>query len=215
MLRCFDAPFVTAEDRARSAMYSDERNRTTSLSAVGSVQAWLDSLDIVVSAEPLNEANLDRTAQLFNKTNQMNLATRRLSREELVEWAAAPDHAVLTFRVADRFGDSGLTGVVGLAYEGTRALLTDFLLSCRVMGRGVEDTLLHAAVNHARARGAAELVAEFRPTERNAPCLEFLRRSGLRASGDNRFAWTTSESYPQPDFVTLHDRAGVAPAGNR
>jgi len=215
MLRCFDAPFVTAEDRARSAMYSDERNRTTSLSAVGSVQAWLDSLDIVVSAEPLNEANLDRTAQLFNKTNQMNLATRRLSREELVEWAAAPDHAVLTFRVADRFGDSGLTGVVGLAYEGTRALLTDFLLSCRVMGRGVEDTLLHAAVNHARARGAAELVAEFHPTERNAPCLEFLRRSGLRASGDNRFAWTTSESYPQPDFVTLHDRAGVAPAGNR
>jgi FkbH-like protein len=196
-------------------MYATERSRKTSLSDVGSLQAWLESLDINVSVEPLTAANLDRAAQLFNKTNQMNLATRRLSNTELMEWASARDHAVLTFRVADRFGDSGLTGLVGLAYDGTRARLADFLISCRVMGRNVEETLLHVAAYHARERGAVELFAEFVPTPRNAPCLEFFRRSDFRAASDSVFTWNTSEPYPRPPYVTLRDDAAVARAGNR
>jgi FkbH-like protein len=214
-LRCFDAPFITAEDRGRSAMYAAERSRKSSLSGAGSLQAWLESLDINVSVEPLTAANLDRAAQLFNKTNQMNLATRRLSKTELMEWASAREHALLTFRVADRFGDSGLTGLVGLAYDGTRARLTDFLISCRVMGRNVEETLLHVAANHARERGAVELFAEFVPTPRNAPCLEFFRRSHFRAASDSMFTWNTSEPYPRPPYVTLRDNAAVVRAGNR
>jgi predicted enzyme involved in methoxymalonyl-ACP biosynthesis len=83
------------------------------------------------------------------------------------------------------------------------------------MGRHVEETLLHVAVNHARARGAVELVAEFRATERNAPCLEFFRRSHFRSADDCVFAWDVSVSYPRPRFVTLRDNAGVATAGNR
>jgi FkbH-like protein len=214
-LRCFDAPFVTVEDRDRSAMYAAERGRRTGRASVGDLQTWWQALDITVTAEPLNEVNLVRAAQLFNKTNQMNLSTRRLASTELMAWAAAPDHSVLTFRVADRFGDSGLTAVIGLAYEGTRARLVDFLLSCRVLGRNIEETLLHVAVVHAHARGAADLVAEFHPTPRNAPCLDFFRRSRFRPIGEHLFIWDAHEAYDRPRWVTLYDKAGVTPAGTR
>jgi FkbH-like protein len=212
-LRCFDVPFISAEDRARSGMYAAERARRTSRSAVGDLHAWRESLDVVVTVESLTGANLDRATQLFNKTNQMNLSTRRLANTELMAWAAAGDHLVLTFRVADRFGDSGLTGLLGLAFEGTAARLVDFVLSCRVLGRNVEETLLHVAVEHARARGAAELVAEFQPTPRNAPCLEFFRQSGFRTTGDGRFVWSVSQGYERPQWVTLRDHSDITRAG--
>ena len=167
-----------------------------------------------MTVDSLTSATLDRATQLFNKTNQMNLSTRRLANTELMAWAAADDHSVLTCRVADRFGDSGLTGLVGLEFEGPRARLVDFVLSCRVMGRNVEETLLHVAAAHARARGAAELVAEFRPTSRNAPCLEFFRRSGFRAESDGRFVWGLSTRYERPPWVTVRDHSDVTRAGN-
>ncbi len=210
-LRCFDAPFITAEDRARTAMYAAERSRRADRSAVGDLQAWRESLGVTVTVEPLNAANLDRAAQLLNKTNQMNLATRRLTSTELMAWAGSPHHSVLTFRVADRFGDSGLTGLIGLEYRGTQAHLVDFVLSCRVLGRNVEETMLSAAVRHAHDRGAIELVAEFRPTARNTPCLEFFRQSRFRATG-HRFVWDALTPYERPPWVQLRDNAGVTTA---
>jgi FkbH-like protein len=145
----------------------------------------------------------------------MNMATRRLAQYELQQWAAQPDHLLLTFRVADRFGDSGLTGIVGLVFDGGTVRVTDFLLSCRVMGRHVEETMLHVAVAHGRARGAASLVADFTPTARNSPCLEFLRRSGLQNPAEHRFSWDVSRPYERPRAVTLDDRTGVVSADDR
>ena len=211
-LRCFDTPFVTNEDRARGGMYTSERQRRTALTAATNLDEWLSGLDLVVTVEALSPANLDRAAQLFNKTNQMNLATRRLSGAELDTWARDADHSLLTFRVADRFGDYGLTAIVGLAIADGVGELTDFLLSCRVMGRRVEETLLHVAAAVCRARGARQMVARFRATPRNAPCLEFLRRSGLSETEPDRFVWNTTVPYERPRAVTLHVAAGVAPA---
>ena len=213
-LHCFDVPTVTPEDRSRTAMYAAERGRKDQLSAAGSLTEWLESLDVSVTVEPLSDANLDRAAQLFNKTNQMNLTTRRLSSSELAQWARAGSRELLTFRVADRFGDSGLTGIVGLDYNGAQAQLVDFILSCRVLGRQVEETLLHVAVLRARGHGALELVADGQPTPRNAPCLEFFRRSGFHAVTDSRFVWNVADPYERPRWVTLRDQSDVA-AGDR
>jgi FkbH-like protein len=125
---------------------------------------------------------------------------------DLTAWAAAPDHVALTFRVSDRFGDSGLTGLVGLEIAGAEARLVHFLLSCRVMGRRVEDTMLHVAISQARLRGASRLVARFVPTPRNGPCLVFFRRSGLTADADT-FTWNTAVPYERPSSVTVSEPA--------
>jgi FkbH-like protein len=211
-LRCFDSPFLTAEDRARTRMYADERTRRANPPAAGNLEDWLESLDIEVTVEPLSDGNVDRTIQLFNKTNQMNLATRRLSKAELQAWADVPNHLLLTLRVADRFGDSGLTGILGISIDGTHARLVDFLLSCRVIGRTIEDAMLHVAIAHARARGAKEIVAEFVRTPRNGPCVEFLRRSQLRAVSETVFVWDAADAYPRPRWCTLHDSPGMPAA---
>src|SRR6058998_1167042 len=135
----------------------------------------------------------------------MNLATRRLSTAELASWGGAAGHSVLAFRVADRFGDSGLTGIVGLRCDGAEAHLVDFLLSCRVMGRSVEEAMLHVAVGHCRARGASTLRATFKPTPRNAPLHAFLQRSSLGMPTDNVFTWDTSQPFVCPRWITVTD----------
>ena len=163
-LRCFDTPFLTHEDRARSGMYAAERDRQATLAASTSLDEWLSSLDLTVTVETLAPASLERATQLLNKTNQMNLSTRRLTDVELEAWADDPRHTLLTFRVADRFGDYGLTAIVGLTIADGVGHLTDYLLSCRVMGRRVEETMLHVAVARCRAQGARQLVADFRST---------------------------------------------------
>ena len=208
-LRCFDAPVRTDEDRARGSMAADERSRRAALDAAGSLDDWLRSLEIAVSVETLGAANLERAAQLLNKTNQMNLSTRRLTAGELAGWADGPGHCVLTFRVRDRFGDYGLTGIVGLDIAGPRARLVDFLLSCRVMGRRVEEAMLHVGAAHARARQASTLVAELVPTARNTPCLDFFSRSGMHRTAGNVFEWDLSRPYECPDAVAVADHARV------
>ena len=185
-LRCFDAPRVTQEDRERNAMYATERKRTALRATASSLDEWLETLGLVVRFERLGAANVARAAQLVNKTNQMNLRTRRLSDAELLEWAKRAEHEAWVVHVADRFGDAGLTGFLGLSCAGESATLEDYLLSCRVMGRRVEETMLWAAAQRAAARGARELVIAPRPTPKNKPCLDFFDRAGLPRRGD---AW--------------------------
>ncbi len=173
-LRYFDNPYISDEDRARSAMYVAERERSAAKANVGSLDDWLAMLDLRVVPEPLNEANLERATQLLNKTNQMNLSTRRLTAAELLAWSRATGRTFWTFRVSDRFGDYGLSGLSSLAIEGERGRLVDFVLSCRVMGRGVEDAMLRTVAKHAGEAACTELFGELIPTAKNQPCATWL-----------------------------------------
>lgn len=205
-LTCFDAPRVSAEDLARTAMYASEREREQLKVQVGSVDDWLRSLEIRVRAEPLGAQNLARTAQLLNKTNQMNLSTRRLTEAELSAWAAEPGSTLVAITVSDRLGDAGLTGILSLKAHGETAKIVDFVLSCRVMGRRVEQTMAHLAVAFARRAGATRVVADLVPTAKNKPCLTFFQESGFRKEGETTFVWDVTGEYALPDVITLDVR---------
>jgi len=121
--------------------------------------------------------------QLLNKTNQMNLTTRRFSDGELRAWLAGGGRGAWTVRVADAFAEYGLVGVVMLEFAPGSCVVSDFVMSCRVMSRGVEQRMLETVQREAAARGCARLEAHFVPTERNEPMRRFLiERSGLVAS---------------------------------
>jgi FkbH-like protein len=200
-LRCFDTASVSDEDRGRTGMYAAERARRELQG--GSIQDWLNQLGTRVTVEAVSQANIARVEQLFNKTNQLNLSTRRLSGAEILGWAEKPRRTLLACSVADKFGDLGLTGILAVeALEGS-ATLVDYVLSCRVMGRKVEETLVHVAVEEARAMGAKRFVANYVPTPRNAPTLDVLRGSGLHEEAEHRFTWNASEPFPKPEGVTL------------
>jgi FkbH-like protein len=207
-LHCFDAPAISQEDTKRTALYAAERQRNELKRDVGSVDDWLMSLGIRVRAEPLGPANLTRTTQLLNKTNQMNLSTRRLTEAELVEWVRDPARALWTVTVSDRFGDAGLTGIVSVEADGDRCRIIDFILSCRVMGRRVEESMVHLAVEWARARALCEVVAHYRKTAKNKPCHDFWRQSHFAAdAAEEVFTWDAREPYALPACITLEQRS--------
>jgi FkbH-like protein len=220
-LDCFDNPVMTDEDRERTTLYAVERHRQTVRGRVDSLEEWLETLETTVVVEPLTAANLARATQLLNKTNQMNLSTRRMSDAELMRWAEAENHAVWTFRVADRFGDAGLTGLVGFEGAPEWGRIVDFVLSCRIFGRKVEETMLAVAVRHARGLGLPDVRLEYLPTARNRPCLDFLRRSGLSETDVDEdegmtFRWLCDSAYPFPPQIRLFngvDRDPEADAG--
>lgn len=204
-LRGFDTPHVSQEDVERNAMFAVERQRVALRTEVASLDDWLGSLGLRVRFEPLSSANLLRATQLLNKTNQMNLRTRRLSDAELRAWAAQPGHECWAVHVADRFGDSGLTGLLGLRQDGAHMHVEDLVLSCRVMGRHVEETLVWAAVERARRAGAAELLLEPIPTAKNKPCRDYLAHLPLHAAASEspRYTWCTADAFPCPSHVAV------------
>jgi FkbH-like protein len=215
-LRCFDTPTVSVEDRTRTAMYASERGRRAAAGRMGSTEEWLATLHTEVFAGGLNAENVARAAQLFNKTNQMNLRTRRLSEDELRSWSSAEHRRLWVFRVRDCFGDSGLTGILSLELDGYTARIVDFLMSCRVMGRKVEETMVYVAAEYARAQqNIRQLKAEFVPTERNRPCLAFWRNGGFDELVDHVFSWDLERTYPCPSCIalTIEDREAAAVGG--
>jgi FkbH-like protein len=201
-LRCFDAAHISAEDVERNAMYATERERTSARDRVSSFDEWLATLDLKIHFERVGGANVARAAQLLNKTNQMNLRTRRLSESELVEWSRVPGHEVWTIHVSDRFGHAGLTGILSLARAGDEVRVEDYVLSCRVMGRRVEETMIWAAKHRASALGGKTLIATPFATAKNKPCIDFFARSGLGKSSDG-YAEAVGAGEPPPALVAV------------
>jgi len=206
-LSYFNAPRINEEDRSRTNSYVIDRKRQANLVAVSSLDAWLETLSLLVEVEELSTLNLQRAAQLLNKTNQMNLQTRRIPEEEFLAWSKQSGCKVWTFRVSDRFGDYGLTGLASLEVVGDHAYIKDFLLSCRVFGKKVEDAILAMLVSEARTMGATLLTATYCPTTKNKPCLDFLERSGFHCSNDGAtFSWNTADEFKAPSYIQLIPR---------
>jgi FkbH-like protein len=212
-LRCFDVPAVSREDAARTALYASEHAREELRAKVGSLDEWLGSLGLVLRFAPLGDENLTRTSQLLNKTNQMNLATRRLAEAELRAWANAPGHEVWALSVSDRIGDSGLTGILSLELDGDTLRIADFILSCRVMGRRIEEAMAAAAVSRARALGARAVEAAFRETSKNKPCREFWEQSGFaHDAATDVYRLESSGHCVAPAFLAIEGLALDTPA---
>jgi FkbH-like protein len=205
-LDCFDIPGISAEDRDRTAMYKAERERKQALEQTLTMDEWLSSLGLVIEVEPLSPANLPRAAQLLNKTNQFNLSTRRLSAAEFMQWAEQPDHRVLVFKVRDKFGDYGLVGIGSVVMDraSRTARVIDYVLSCRVFGRKVEESMFRVLEVTARAWGASELVADYYPTDKNGPCLQMLESMELEhLEGSRCFTSNLAIERPFPKCVDL------------
>ncbi len=177
---CFELVQLTAEDAGRGALYAADAERARLLDEVTDLDSYLADLGMVLRFRRAAEADIARVTQLINKTNQFNLATRRLGEDEVRRMAADPAAAVLQFRLVDRFGDNGIIAVVtGHRDEGTGFVIDDWLMSCRVLGRQVEEATLNVVAAAARALGATALHGRYRPTPRNGMVAGLLDRLGF------------------------------------
>jgi FkbH-like protein len=179
---CFDVVTLSSEDLLRSQMYSIEEKRSQLKSQMTSIDDWINSLEMKIKIEKVGISNIVRVVQLFNKTNQMNLATRRFSESELKTLCEKGNNFIYCIKVEDKFGDYGLTGIIGLEKNKNSLLVTDFVLSCRVMGRKVEETMLNFIISKAEFFKVSNVQAEFLPTSKNKPCLDFFRKQKFNES---------------------------------
>lgn len=166
----FEAVGFTEEDLRRSEQYAANAEREVLRGESQSMDEFLRGLEMSVACGPILPVDLERAAQLINKTNQFNTTARRCSVEQVRALAGAPDHLTFQFRLFDRFGDNGLVSVLILrpAQEDAQALEVDtWVMSCRVFGRQLEVEAMNIAVEAARRRGVRVLLADHVPTERN------------------------------------------------
>jgi FkbH-like protein len=170
----FDHAAVTEDDRRRNAYHQQGRAFAVAARTAGSLEDFVRGLDLAVDIAPLAPAHLARAAQLSQRTNQFNTTTLRLTEPEL----AALGGGVFTATVSDRFGDYGRTGLLIARCSGDELWIDNLLLSCRVLGRGVEHRLLRFAGRLAQEKGIARVAVLFRPSRRNAPAREFLDSIG-------------------------------------
>lgn len=164
---------TTAEDKKRTQRYREEFDRQKSRQQAGSFQSFIDSLELNVDIRSLDADDLARASQLTMRTNQFNFTTIRRTESELQELVDNPKYACRTIRVSDRFGDYGLTGFLIVSMNGELKVDT-FLLSCRVLGRGVEHRMASELGRLALEGGLSSVHWNHIPTERNTPARMFL-----------------------------------------
>jgi FkbH-like protein len=181
----FDTYRISEEDLLRHQDYS-LRSARRSPGQAGSMKEFLSSLELRASVEPIHKGSIERVVQMLGKTNQFNMTTRRHALEKVRKMLAAPGSVGLTLRLRDKFGDQGIVAALlaSPSEDGKTLEVDSLLMSCRVIGRGVEDTLWAAFVNRAAGRGVARITAEFIPTAKNGLAATFYERMGLAKTQD-------------------------------
>lgn len=183
----FDRRVVTAESAARHQMYVENDKREKALQRAGNIEEFLSSLDMVMEVLAPEDAR-DRTLELIQKTNQFNLTTARLGWADVVDIMSRG--FVVCYRLKDKFGDNGIISVVAVDRDGDVGRIVLWLMSCRVLGRKVEEAILADVAGRARAKGMRHLHGDYIPTSKNSivsglyPRLGFseLARDGGRVS---------------------------------
>ncbi|MGA6097551.1 HAD-IIIC family phosphatase [Stutzerimonas marianensis] len=179
----FEAVSFTSDDATRGRNYALNAERKAAMSQATDMEGYLRGLKMVLTATPIGGAELARSTQLINKTNQFNLTTRRYSEAEVERIASDPRSVALAIRLADKFGDNGLISVVlarpDESFAEDELLIDSWLMSCRVLGRQVEEAVLDVLATAALAVGYGALIGEYRPTERNAMVAEHYPRLGF------------------------------------
>lgn len=176
---------VTDEDRAKTEQYRANALRQAEQSRFIDMDDYLYSLDIAIDVIPADEHNLPRIAQMTQKTNQFNLTTRRYTEAE-VQQRLDQGWRVYCMSVNDRFGDNGITGTIFLEPKGEDTVNIDtLLLSCRILGKGIEEAFFKTVLNLLRLDGYRHVEAAYLPTAKNGQTADFYDRMGMTCVSTN------------------------------
>jgi len=175
----FEGLRMTDEDRLRCQLYQANAQRSQSRETATDIGSYLESLRMTMTAAPIDKLSLPRVTQLINKTNQFNLTTQRMTEAEVSATMRDPSVITLQVRLTDRFGDNGIIAVLIARIHGVEATIEQWLMSCRVLGRRVEEACLNTLVELCESRGIRRLIGLYKPTEKNAMVREMYATLGF------------------------------------
>ena len=175
----FDRANISEEDHLRNKMYKEEKLRKDAKLNFNLLSEFYQSLNIEVSLNPLQYDDLSRAAQLTIRTNQFNLNGVRKTEDELFKIICQANVVHWGVRVKDRFGDYGFVGLIIARIDDEVLIIDSFLLSCRVLGRNVENELLRKIYQFCASKGIQKIFMSFADTTKNKPFNDFLSSNDL------------------------------------
>ena len=203
----FESLGITAEDLERTAQYQENRAREDLRASVTDMDGYLRALEMRMVWNRFDSVGQSRVVQLINKTNQFNLTTRRHNDSDVAAIMADARAFGLQIRLLDRFGDNGIIAIViGRLTEPGTVTIDTWLMSCRVLGRGVERTTLNLVTAQALALGATRLIGEYVPTKKNGMVREHYTKLGFtslvtQADGSSTAELDLAQFTPEPTFI--------------
>ena len=211
-LNLFETSSYSEADRRRPVQYREEAQRRLAETQFTNINDYLRSLDMTITLERFNEFNLPRIAQLSQRSNQFNLTTRR--RDEASCKALMCDEAnsvPFTISLSDKFGDYGLISVIVLGLREQEILIDEYLMSCRVLKRGVEAFAMNGIFILAQRLGKKRVAGHYIPTSKNGMVRDFYSGFGFELAakspaGETKWALAVDRYQPQPTFfATVRD----------
>lgn len=169
---------ILDEDRKKTQMYRNEAKRKQDLSQSLNLDDYIAKLEMQVDIHRMRPEEIERVTQLINKTNQFNVTTNRYTKAEIEEIANARDKAIYVTSSSDKYGEHGLISVIVLVENNGSVRIDSFLMSCRVMGRRLEDVIMNEIL--AKYMDRKVFVGEFKQTEKNLPVKNLYDRLGFK-----------------------------------
>lgn len=204
----FDHQMLGGDDLVRLNAYEGKARKAEMLSRLGNYQAYLASLGMEMTIAPFDAVGRQRIVQLVNKSNQFNLTTRRITEAEAASLQDDDQAIAWQVRLKDSFGDHGMIGVV-ICRKGAEVWTVDtWLMSCRVLERGVEQAIMNQLVAEAARGGARVIEGVYIPTDRNGLVADFYDRMSFSlkdtdASGRKTYRLTVADYRPFPTEIAL------------
>ena len=175
----FARAYLTEEDKDRGQIYAAQHQRDQFQQSCVTLEEFLKSLEMVVSIRPAGREDIKRVAQLTQRTNQFNLTTRRYTEADITAMTQNPNWRIYVLRLKDKFGDNGTVGLAMAEFQPGCWRVDTFLMSCRVIGRQVEDALVDRICRDAVEAGCVTLTAEYIPTAKNNLVADFWDKMGF------------------------------------
>ena len=202
-MREFEVLRITEEDTKRSSMYLGQKKRKELENQVGDFDEFLKQMNIHVEVKKADSFTIPRISQLTLKTNQFNMTTKRYQEEEVSKFSSSDDKIVECVQVSDKFGDNGITGTYIVEKKNNEEWIIDtFLLSCRIMGRGVEEVMISEIIENARLSGVKRIKGKFIPTTKNKPAENFYEKLGFKK--ENEFwVFNTDNTVKKPEHIKV------------
>ena len=201
-LNDFNILKITKDDVQRKIMYAQEQNRQKLESSTENLNEYLKKLDIKIRIKLDNEFSISRISQLILKTNQFNLTTKRYQEEQIKEFVKDETMIVGCSEVEDKFGENGITNVFIIKTKPNEWIIDTFLLSCRIMGRGIEEGIIGKILEIAKNKGIEKIIATFIPTEKNKPAENFLKNYGFEKE-DEKWIFLLKNKIKIPDYLEV------------
>ena len=200
-LNLFETATFSSADRQRTEQYRQEAERMTMMSAYGSYDDYLKALEMRAIAAPFDSFHYPRIAQLTQRSNQFNLRTVRYTEAQIEAIADNDAHITRYYTLKDKLGDYGLISVVILDKQSSDTLfISEWLMSCRVLKREMEEFIINDIMQTAKANGFSCVVGEYLRTPKNAMVENIYARLGFVQNG-NTFMAETDNFVPNKTYI--------------